>query len=213
MTDEEFHVLIVGGGSGRLATAMLLGHHGVPSLSVERHASTAIHPRRTLPAAHDEVIRARWELEQVRAKSLETSPTGGIIAVESLAGRELAARPGAQRGRQGMATITSLSTRTRSSASCASGVRSRLGASSPPHGRSPWIRTTTARRYFRGLGLLGGSTRRCSRCASSPPRTSSPAPCARGWASPMRNHAEHLARHHHLLRAASAELLRDATGA
>jgi 2-polyprenyl-6-methoxyphenol hydroxylase-like FAD-dependent oxidoreductase len=71
---------------------MLLGHHGVPSLSVERHAGTAIHPRaghfqlRTM-----EVIRQMGLEQRVRAKSLETySPTGGIIAVESLAGRELA---------------------------------------------------------------------------------------------------------------------------
>jgi hypothetical protein len=71
---------------------MLLGHHGVPSLSVERHAGTAIHPRaghfqlRTM-----ELLRQLGLEERVRAKSLETySPTGGIIAVESLAGRELA---------------------------------------------------------------------------------------------------------------------------
>ena len=92
MTDEEIGVLIVGGSLVGLTTAMLLGHHGVPSLSVERHAGTAIHPRaghfqlRTM-----EVIRQMGLEERVRAKSLETySPTGGIIAVESLAGRELA---------------------------------------------------------------------------------------------------------------------------
>ncbi|HEY0364119.1 MAG TPA: FAD-dependent monooxygenase, partial [Solirubrobacteraceae bacterium] len=92
MTEEEIPVLIVGGSLVGLTTAMLLGHHGVPSLSVERHAGTAIHPRaghfqlRTM-----EVIRQMGLEERVRAKSLETySPTGGIIAVESLAGRELA---------------------------------------------------------------------------------------------------------------------------
>jgi 2-polyprenyl-6-methoxyphenol hydroxylase-like FAD-dependent oxidoreductase len=92
MTDEEVPVLIVGGSLVGLTTAMLLGHHGVPSLSVERHAGTAIHPRaghfqlRTM-----ELIRQMGLEERVRAKSLETySPTGGIIAVESLAGRELA---------------------------------------------------------------------------------------------------------------------------
>jgi 2-polyprenyl-6-methoxyphenol hydroxylase-like FAD-dependent oxidoreductase len=92
MTDEEIPVLIVGGSLVGLTTAMLLGHHGVPSLSVERHAGTAIHPRaghfqlRTM-----EVIRQMGLEERVRTKSLETySPTGGIIAVESLAGRELA---------------------------------------------------------------------------------------------------------------------------
>jgi 2-polyprenyl-6-methoxyphenol hydroxylase-like FAD-dependent oxidoreductase len=92
MPDDEIPVLIVGGSLVGLTTAMLLGHHGVPSLSVERHAGTAIHPRaghfqlRTM-----EVIRQMGLEERVRAKSLETySATGGIIAVESLAGRELA---------------------------------------------------------------------------------------------------------------------------
>src|SRR5215210_5339670 len=92
MADEEVPVLIVGGSLVGLTTAMLLGHHGVPSLSVERHAGTAIHPRaghfqlRTM-----ELLRQLGLEERVRAKSLETySPTGGIIAVESLAGRELA---------------------------------------------------------------------------------------------------------------------------
>ena len=92
MPPEEVPVLIVGGSLVGLTTAMLLGHHGVPSLSVERHAGTAIHPRaghfqlRTM-----ELLRQLGLEERVRTKSLETySPTGGIIAVESLAGRELA---------------------------------------------------------------------------------------------------------------------------
>src|SRR5918999_773099 len=90
--DEEVPVLIVGGSLVGLTTAMLLGHHGVPSLSVERHAGTAIHPRaghfqlRTM-----EVFRQLGLEDPVRAKSLEMySPKGGIVAVESLAGRELA---------------------------------------------------------------------------------------------------------------------------
>src|SRR4051795_2375942 len=92
MTEEEIPVLIIGGSLVGLTTAMLLGHHGVPSLSVERHAGTAIHPRaghfqlRTM-----ELLRQGGVEERVRTKALETySPTGGIIAVESLAGRELA---------------------------------------------------------------------------------------------------------------------------
>ena len=92
MPDEEVPVLIVGGSLVGLTTAMLLGHHGVPSLSVERHAGTAIHPRaghfqlRTM-----ELLRQLGLEDRVRAKSLETySATGGIVAVESLAGRELA---------------------------------------------------------------------------------------------------------------------------
>src|SRR5919197_865621 len=92
MPDEEVPVLIMGGRFGGRPTAMLLGHHGVPSLSVERHAGTAIHPRaghfqlRTM-----EVFRQLGLEDRVRAKSLEMySPTGGIVAVEALAGRELA---------------------------------------------------------------------------------------------------------------------------
>src|SRR4051812_32433803 len=92
MPDAEVPVLIVGGSLVGLTTAMLLGHHGVPSLSVERHAGTAIRPRaghfqlRTM-----ELLRQLGLEERVRAKSRETySPTGGISAVESLAGRELA---------------------------------------------------------------------------------------------------------------------------
>src|ERR687886_3027341 len=92
MPDDEVPVLIVGGSLVGLTTAMLLGHHGVPSLAVERHAGTAMHPRaghfqlRTM-----EMLRQMGLEERVRAKSLETySATGGIIAVESLAGRQLA---------------------------------------------------------------------------------------------------------------------------
>src|ERR687886_2346168 len=92
MPDDEVPVLIVGGSLVGLTTAMLLGYYGVPSLAVERHPGTAIHPRaghfqlRTM-----EVLRQMGLEERVRAKSLETySATGGIIVVESLAGRQLA---------------------------------------------------------------------------------------------------------------------------
>jgi 2-polyprenyl-6-methoxyphenol hydroxylase-like FAD-dependent oxidoreductase len=92
MADEEFPVLIIGGSLVGLATGMLLGHHGVPSLSVERHAGTAIHARaghfqlRTM-----EILRQVGLEERVRTKSLEMySATGGIVSVESLAGREIA---------------------------------------------------------------------------------------------------------------------------
>jgi 2-polyprenyl-6-methoxyphenol hydroxylase-like FAD-dependent oxidoreductase len=90
--EEETPVLIVGGSLVGLTTAMLLGHHGVASLSIERHAGTAIHPRaghfqlRTL-----EILRQVGLEDRVRAKSLETySASGGINAVESLAGAEIA---------------------------------------------------------------------------------------------------------------------------
>src|SRR5215213_4493742 len=92
MTHEDVPVLIVGGSLVGLTTAMLLGRHGVPSLSVERHPGTAIHPRaghfqvRTM-----EIVREVGLEEAAREASLAMyHPRGGINAVESLAGRELA---------------------------------------------------------------------------------------------------------------------------
>src|ERR671935_2167344 len=91
-SEERVAVLIVGGSIAGLSTAMLLGQHGVRSLAVERHGGTAIHPR----AAHFhlrtlEVFRAMGMEEDVRRKSEEQYDSdGGISAVESLAGREIA---------------------------------------------------------------------------------------------------------------------------
>ncbi len=85
-------VLIVGGSLVGLTTAALLGSHGIRSLAVERHAGTAIHPR----AGHFqirtvEILRELGLEPEVRQKSRETyDPEGGITAVESLAGKELA---------------------------------------------------------------------------------------------------------------------------
>jgi 2-polyprenyl-6-methoxyphenol hydroxylase-like FAD-dependent oxidoreductase len=45
MPNDDVPVLIVGGSLVGLSTAMLLGHHGIPSLLVEHHRGTAIHPR------------------------------------------------------------------------------------------------------------------------------------------------------------------------
>ena len=88
----ETDVLIVGGSLVGLSTAAFLSWHGVPNLSVERHHGTAIHPRaghfhlRTL-----EVLRSVGLEGRVRAASEEQfDPDGGINAVESLAGREIA---------------------------------------------------------------------------------------------------------------------------
>jgi 2-polyprenyl-6-methoxyphenol hydroxylase-like FAD-dependent oxidoreductase len=92
VTDEEIPVLIIGGSLVGLTTAMLLGEFGVPSLSVERHAGTAIHPR----AGHfqlgtTEMLRQAGLEQTVREVSARTyHPTGGIISVESLAGEQLA---------------------------------------------------------------------------------------------------------------------------
>jgi 2-polyprenyl-6-methoxyphenol hydroxylase-like FAD-dependent oxidoreductase len=92
VSEAEIPVLIIGGSLVGLSTALLLGRLGVPSLVVERHAGTAIHPR----AGHFqlgtmEMLRQVGLEDEVRTASLATyHPTGGIVAVESLAGRELA---------------------------------------------------------------------------------------------------------------------------
>ena len=88
----ETDVLVVGGSLVGLSAATFLAWHGVPTLSVERHHGTAIHPRaghfhlRTL-----EVFRSVGLEARVRAASEEQfDPDGGINAVESLAGKEIA---------------------------------------------------------------------------------------------------------------------------
>src|SRR5919201_4944589 len=92
MTDDEIPVLIIGGSLVGLTTAMLLGEHGVPALSVERHAGTAIHPR----AGHfqlgtTEMLRQAGLEDEVRTASARTyHPTGGDISVAAPPGRDLA---------------------------------------------------------------------------------------------------------------------------
>src|SRR4051794_1842984 len=90
--DESVPVLIAGGSMVGLSMAAFLAWHGVHSLAVERHGGTAIHPR----AAHFhlrtlEVFRAMGLEDEVRRKSEEQYDSdGGISAVESLAGNEIA---------------------------------------------------------------------------------------------------------------------------
>ncbi len=85
-------VLIVGGSLVGLSTALFLRLHGASCLAVERHASTAIHPR----AGHFqlrtvEILRSAGLEPAVRRKGEEQyRPNGGINNVESLAGREIA---------------------------------------------------------------------------------------------------------------------------
>ena len=88
---DEVPVLIVGGSLVGLTTSVLLGWHGVPSLVIERHAGTAIHPR----AAHFqqrtiEIFRSvGLEPAIVETANAEFLQDGAIMSVESLAGKEL----------------------------------------------------------------------------------------------------------------------------
>jgi 2-polyprenyl-6-methoxyphenol hydroxylase-like FAD-dependent oxidoreductase len=90
--DVEVPVLVVGGSMVGLASAMFLAHHGIQTLSVEKHDGTAIHPRagyfhlRTI-----ELMRVAGIEDRVRAAALELyEPDGTLNAVETLAGREIA---------------------------------------------------------------------------------------------------------------------------
>ena len=88
----EVPVLVIGGSLVGLATSMFLAQHGVEVHSVEKHHGTAIHPRagyfqlRTI-----ELMRIAGIEDRVRSAALELyEPDGGLNAVETLAGREIA---------------------------------------------------------------------------------------------------------------------------
>lgn len=89
---NQVPVLIIGGSLVGLATSMFLASHGVQSLAIEKHRGTAIHPRagyfqlRTM-----ELMRSVGIESQVRKAAFELyDPNGGMNAVETLAGREIA---------------------------------------------------------------------------------------------------------------------------
>jgi 2-polyprenyl-6-methoxyphenol hydroxylase-like FAD-dependent oxidoreductase len=92
MSQIDVPVLVVGGSLVGLSSAMLLGHHGVPSLVVEHHRGTAIHPRAAQVSQRTmEIFRAVGVEQIVRQRSGEQFvQDGAIMAVESLTGRELA---------------------------------------------------------------------------------------------------------------------------
>ncbi len=92
MPDIEVPVLIVGGSLVGMSTAMLLGHHGVRSLVVEHHRGTAIHPRAAMITQRTMEILRTVGIEQVVLQKSDEQfvQDGAIMAVETLAGKELA---------------------------------------------------------------------------------------------------------------------------
>jgi 2-polyprenyl-6-methoxyphenol hydroxylase-like FAD-dependent oxidoreductase len=91
MSERHTPVLVVGGSLVGLSMSALLAEHGVPHLLVEGHVGTAIHPRaasfhqRTM-----EIFRSIGLQEEVEeAAAREFAQGGAIVAVESVAGREL----------------------------------------------------------------------------------------------------------------------------
>jgi 2-polyprenyl-6-methoxyphenol hydroxylase-like FAD-dependent oxidoreductase len=89
--EDDVLVLIVGGSLVGLSTSLFLAWHGVPSLTIERHSGTAIHPRAAMFNQRTiEVYRSvGLEDEIVEASGLEFEQNGAIVSVETLAGREL----------------------------------------------------------------------------------------------------------------------------
>src|SRR5947199_8621765 len=75
-----------------MSTALLLGHHGIRALAVEHHRGTAIHPRAAqLTQRTMEIFRTVGVEQIVRRKSEQQFvQDGAIMAVDTLAGRELA---------------------------------------------------------------------------------------------------------------------------
>lgn len=91
-TELDTDVLISGGGLVGLSAATFLAQHGIPALTVERLTEPSPLPRaaffhmRTL-----EMFRQAGIEDAVREQSLrEFAPDGAVVAVESLAGRQLA---------------------------------------------------------------------------------------------------------------------------
>jgi 2-polyprenyl-6-methoxyphenol hydroxylase-like FAD-dependent oxidoreductase len=86
-------VLIVGGGPVGLSASILLSRLGIASRLVERHPSTAFHPKaRNINMRTMEIFRQLGVEDAVRAKGLPLERTGFLIWAESLAGREIERR-------------------------------------------------------------------------------------------------------------------------
>jgi putative polyketide hydroxylase len=92
MSDIEVPVLIAGGSLVGMSAALLLGHHGIPALAVEHHRGTAIHPRAAMITQRTMEILRTVGIEQIvmRKSDEQFVQDGAIMAVETLAGKELA---------------------------------------------------------------------------------------------------------------------------
>src|SRR6202051_1460300 len=89
----DIPVLISGGGPVGLTASLLLSQHGVRSLLVERHPSTALTPKaRGINARTMEVFRQCGIDSAIRDAGLQEGRLGLIVWTETLAGREIERR-------------------------------------------------------------------------------------------------------------------------
>lgn len=85
MIYKETPVLIVGGGIVGLSASLFLSHHGIPSLLVERHSGTSIHPRaRGINGRTAEIYRELGMDEKIREVGAALAPALGWLHGESL---------------------------------------------------------------------------------------------------------------------------------
>ncbi|MDQ2906605.1 MAG: FAD-dependent monooxygenase [Chloroflexota bacterium] len=89
MYDDSVPVLIAGGGPVGLAISLFLARFGVPSLLVERHKSTTLHPRaRGLNMRTMEVFRSVDLAEALQAVGAVVNLERYTLVVDTLAGEE-----------------------------------------------------------------------------------------------------------------------------
>ena len=105
MSETQIPVLIVGGGSVGLATALFLAHHGVRGLVVESQAGPSIHPRATgLGPRTVEFLRAVGLQDAVDAVAVDLPTRSlGKISATTLASADLPDAPSAPAARPGWA--------------------------------------------------------------------------------------------------------------
>jgi putative polyketide hydroxylase len=92
MNEENVDVVVVGGGLVGLSTAAFLAMHGVRTHVVERHGGIPTHPRaRGTNPRTMELMRTLGVEAAIRASrsARALADNAGVIAVESLAGREI----------------------------------------------------------------------------------------------------------------------------
>src|SRR5712691_10343861 len=71
----EVPVLVVGAGPTGLSASLFLSHHGVESLTVERHPGTSIYPRATgINVRTMEIFRSIGIADQLRRASFNAEP-------------------------------------------------------------------------------------------------------------------------------------------
>jgi putative polyketide hydroxylase len=88
--DETTPVLIVGGSLVGLSMSLFLTRQGIPSLLVERHPGTAIHPRlASMTARSMEILRSTGTEAAIRQVEPPFSLDSNVPLVESLVGQEL----------------------------------------------------------------------------------------------------------------------------